>query len=114
MRGLESVGIGLALLLVPLAAWIVGREAGRRDASVVAVILAAVLAALAAQAIAGVGSAALEAALLPASGGLAASLSRRAAYWAAAPEFAGFLVIFGVFVGMVGWSSVPASKSTSS
>jgi hypothetical protein len=109
MRGYESLAIGLALLLVPGLAWMVGRQTGRRDASVSVVIVLALVVALLAQAIAIAASVGLESLV----GGVAGEpLARRLAYWASAPEFAVFLLIFGVFVGMVGWSSVPASRSS--
>jgi len=109
MRGYEALGLGLALLLVPMVAWIAGRGAGRRDMGAVGVILVVLVAALVAFGLALVVSSAVEASI-NAKGVFQVILERRLRDAGAFPEFLAFLGVFGIFVGMVGWSSVPASK----
>lgn len=112
MRGYEAVGMGLALLLVPVLAWVVGRMAGRRDAGVVGVIVAALVAAVAAQALAMAASSEIEA-LIGGKAAFGAVLDRRVRDLGNLPEFLAFLAAFATFVGMIGWSSVPASRPVS-
>lgn len=112
MRGYEAIGMGLALVLVPMLAWMVGRMAGRRDMGVVGVIVSALIAAVVAQALAMAAGSAIEAAV----GGkaaFAAVFDRRLRDLGSLPEFLGFLAAFATFVGMIGWSSVPAARLAS-
>lgn len=109
MKGYEALGLGLALLLVPILSWIAGRGAGRRDMGAVGVIVVALLAAMVAFGLAVIGSSVLEASF-NAKGAYQTVLERRLRDAGAFPEFLAFLGVFGIFVGMVGWSSVPAAK----
>ena len=96
MRTTDTILMALALFAGPGLSWLFGRFAGRRDTRLMPVILISV-------AIAGI----LDFVLL----------SRP---WAAAPaptaaggqvigyEFAAFLPVFGIFLAMLGWASVPA------
>lgn len=109
MRGYEALGLGLALLLVPMLAWIAGRSAGRRDMGAVGVIVVVLVAALVAFGLALAASSAIEASVA-AKGAFQVILERRLRDAGSFPEFLAFLGVFGIFVGMVGWSSVPAAK----
>lgn len=112
MRGYEAIGMGLALLLVPILAWMVGRAAGRRDAGVIGVIVVALIAAIVAQALSMLASAGFEV-VLGGKASIAAAFERRFRDLATLPEFLAFLAMFATFVGMVGWSSVPAVRPMS-
>lgn len=110
MRGFDAVATGLALLFVPLLAWMVGRACGRRDAGAMGVIVSAVIAAALAQALAMLASSGIEAVFGASKMPFATALARRFGDLGSVPEFFAFLSMFGIFVGMVGWSSVPAMK----
>ena len=112
MKGYESLGIGFALLLVPIFAWISGRSAGRRDFGVMAVIMLAVIASVAGHLTAIVASSALEVVAGSGKATIPTIIEWRVSYFGSFPEFLAFLGAFGIFVAMVGWSSVPAANGT--
>jgi hypothetical protein len=97
MRALDAVSIGIALVLVPLVSWYLGRLLGRRDWSIVPVLLASLLATLLVQ-----GAVAFYSPTV---------VVNADGTWNGL-ELAGFLIVFGAFVAMIGWSSVPAQKSS--
>lgn len=109
MRGFDAPAIGIALLLVPLLAWLFGRSAGRRDMGVGGVIIVALLAGVIGQALAMAASSGIEV-ISGAKTAFPAAVVRRLGDLANLPEFLGFLAAFATFVGMIGWSSVPAVR----
>jgi hypothetical protein len=114
MRAFEVWGVALALVLVPLLAWVTGRIMGRRNWPIGGVLGTAIVFALGVQAgvvlahalvewLAGAGG--------PAHGGLEAIVSRRGFDLLDSPEFPVFLLILSCFVSMIGWSSTPADAT---
>jgi hypothetical protein len=110
MRPYESIGIGLLLLLVPVIAWRCGRFGGRRDWSIVTIVVMSLIVALLLQVSIQVVLAYAEM-QMGAQRDFAIVIGRRLSDWSGAPELIAFLGIFAAFLGMIGWSSVPARKS---
>lgn len=111
MRAFDVSGIAAALVLAPAVAWLFGRLAGRRDWSIGALVVVGL----------GVGVA-LQAAILSVQCLIEGAshtvpklsfvdlATRRALEALANPEFSLFLLILGVFVAMLGWSSTPVLR----
>ena len=109
MKGLETLVFAFALLTVPMTCWFLGRAAGRRDRSIARVLVSGVIATLVIQA--------LRIGLLMAGERIIDPLPRRDVAeiattrlieMASQPQLLFFLTIFGLFMMLLGWASVPA------
>lgn len=110
MRAFDVIGIGSALVLVPMLAWLLGRFAGRRDWRIGSLLTAVVVLALVVQVdILGV-LAYLDTSAAAAAMDFPSRAGRRVLEAAQSPEFSAFLLAFAAFVGMLGWSATPARK----
>ncbi len=111
MRAFDISGVGLALLLVPLYGWLLGRFVGRRDWRIGGVLVLGLVLVAGVQLAILAGQSLIEA-QTSAVGKTVLFLFERRGYEAIAnPEFPVFLVVFGTFVTMLGWSATPAKKA---
>jgi hypothetical protein len=111
MRPYDSFGIGLLLLLVPVIAWRFGRFGGRRNWSVAAIVMMSLAVAFSLQVVVQAGFAYVELSISSVPREFGTVFARRLYDWLNAPELIAFLGVFASFLGMIGWSSVPARKS---
>jgi ABC-type amino acid transport system permease subunit len=110
MRAFDVIGIGAALVLVPLLAWLLGRFAGRRDWSIGALLTAVVVLAIVIQIDILALFAYFETGATAAAMDYPSRVVRRIGEALQSPEFSAFLLAFAAFIGMLGWSSTPARK----
>ncbi len=111
MRAFDISGVGLALLLVPLYGWLLGRFAGRRDWRIGGVlVLGLVLVALVQVAILA-GQCLIEGQTSAIGKSFMFLLERRGMEALVNPEFPVFLFVLGTFVTMLGWSATPVKKA---
>ena len=105
MKGLETTLFALTLFFVPAFAWALGRFLGRRDVSIVPVLVAGGFAAL----LPHLGRFAVLASLdpRPFADALLAQVNRSFD----SPEIGLFFVTFGVFMTMLGWTATPVLVS---
>ena len=114
MRAFDISGVGLALILVPLYAWLLGRSAGRRDWRIgIVLTLGLVLVALVQVAILA-GQCVIEGQTAGAGKDFLFLMTRRGFEVLANPEFPVFLLILGVFMGLLGWSATPVRDKSGS
>lgn len=111
MRAFDVSGIAAALVLAPACAWLFGRFAGRRDWNIITLLALGLVLGIVLQ----TGILAVHCwleALSPTAARLTFVdlFARRALEAMANPEFSVFLLIFGVFVAMLGWSATPAVR----
>jgi hypothetical protein len=91
MRAFDVIGIGAALVLVPLLTAVV----------VLAIVVQVDILAILAYLETGPAAAAVD---------FPSRVGRRVIEAGQSPEFSAFLLAFAAFIGMLGWSSTPARK----
>jgi hypothetical protein len=111
MRAFDISGVGLALVLVPLYCWLLGRFAGRRDWRIGAVLALGLVIVMLAQVGILAGQCVIEAQTSAVGKDFLFLLQRRGAEALANPEFPVFLFVLGTFVTMLGWSATPVKKA---
>ncbi len=111
MRAFDISGVGLALVLVPLYGWWLGRFAGRRDWAIGAVLSVGVVNVVLVQAAILSGLSVLEGQTSAIGKDVLSLLTRRGYEAFANPEFPVFLFVLGMFITMLGWSATPVKKA---
>ncbi|MEQ1647370.1 MAG: hypothetical protein ABL898_02190 [Hyphomicrobiaceae bacterium] len=104
MRSPDFIAMLLAMLAVPVASWLVGSFTGRRNWSVAVMLL-----------LSGLASALIQVGLLF-DFSTATTVVRPGPardFMIGWPEYFGFLLVFGAFIALLGWSSTPVRAAPS-
>lgn len=110
MRAFDISGVGIALVLVPFYAWLLGRFVGRRDWRIGGVLVAGIVLVALVQIAILAGQCLIEGQTSAVGSSFSYLFWRRAYEVALSPEFSVFLVVFGTFVTMLGWSATPVKS----
>ncbi len=115
MKGLETVLFAFALILVPASGWLVGRAAGRRDWPIGPVVAAGLATTLGLQALR-VGLLLLAEVIIDLAPrrGLSEMAMARLFEAVTQPGLLFFLTVFGMFMMLLGWASVPVQPQEES
>ena len=110
MRAFDVAGVGIALIVVPLVAWLLGRFAGRRDWRIGTLLTACAVAVVGTQLVILAGQCLVEGATSAVGKTFGFLFERRFTEVIANPEFPAFLFILGAFIAMLAWSATPVKK----